>query len=59
MLEALEKQKLSDQWQEKQFIPHPTTWLSQGRWEDEIETIHEDKPAMTLEAIEERNRNVG
>lgn len=20
---------------EKQFIPHPTTWLSQGRWEDE------------------------
>lgn len=20
---------------EKQFIPHPTTWLNQGRWEDE------------------------
>jgi len=22
---------------EKRFIPHPTTWLSQGRWDDEVE----------------------
>ena len=22
---------------EKQFIPHPSTWLNQRRWEDEIE----------------------
>jgi hypothetical protein len=20
---------------EEQFIPHPTTWLSEGRWEDD------------------------
>lgn len=23
---------------ETQYIPHPTTWLNQGRWEDEYET---------------------
>ena len=33
------------QWQKQngQFIPHPTTWLNQERWEDDIESIsHED-----------------
>ena len=24
-------------WGDKQFIPHPSTWLNQKRWEDEIE----------------------
>lgn len=23
--------------EERQFIPHPSTWLNQGRWEDEYE----------------------
>lgn len=23
------------QWDDPQFIPHPRTWLSQGRWDDE------------------------
>ena len=22
-----------------QFVPHPTTWLNQRRWEDEVDTI--------------------
>lgn len=35
MLDAIERQKQSDQWQEPKFIPHPTTWLNQRRWEDE------------------------
>lgn len=35
ILFALEKQKQSRQWQDKQFIPHATTWLNQRRWEDE------------------------
>lgn len=38
ILEALEAQ--SQAWaasgQEFCFIPHPTTWLNQGRWEDEL-----------------------
>lgn len=38
MLAAIEAQKRSDQWQRDggQYIPHPSTWLNQGRWEDEV-----------------------
>ena len=37
MIEAVERQKRSDQWSKDggQFIPHPTTWLRGKRWEDE------------------------
>lgn len=36
---AVEAQCHSAQWQKDggQFIPHPKTWLSQGRWDDQIE----------------------
>lgn len=35
---AVERQKCSDQWTQNngQFIPHPATWLNQGRWDDEL-----------------------
>lgn len=38
ILNALEKQKATDQWQKSggQFIPHASTWLNGRRWEDEI-----------------------
>ena len=36
MLDAIDKQKKSNQWQEAQFIPHPTTWLHGRRWEDDV-----------------------
>lgn len=41
VLKALEAQKQSDQWQRDggKFIPHPSTWLNQKRWEDEVETF--------------------
>ena len=41
MLNAVERSKLSDQWRrdEGQYIPHPTTWLNQRRWEDEFPTV--------------------
>ncbi len=39
ILERLEKQKSQDvQWQNKQYIPLPATYLNQQRWEDEIVT---------------------
>jgi len=43
ILTAVERQKQSEQWRKDngQFIPNPTTWLNQGRWEDEVE------PAIT------------
>ena len=37
VLQALEQQKTETQWQREngRYIPHPVTWLNQGRWEDE------------------------
>ena len=43
IMEALRRYKKTKQWQEKEFIPHPTTWLNQRRWEDEIEVIEPKK----------------
>lgn len=39
ILTAIDTAKHSDQWTKDngQFIPHPTTWLNQGRWDDELE----------------------
>ena len=40
MLEAVEIAKKSKQWQKDngQYIPNPSTWLNQGRWDDELDT---------------------
>lgn len=50
MLKALEIQKQSKQWQSKEFIPHPSTYLNQRRWEDELE---EETTKEGLVAIDE------
>lgn len=44
MLRAINEQCQSDQWQKDQgqFVPHPATWLNQGRWDDEPTLIGED-----------------
>jgi phage replication O-like protein O len=38
IIKAVEKQKKSTQWKKDngQYIPHPTTWLNEGRWMDEL-----------------------
>jgi hypothetical protein len=48
MLTALDTHKRSSQWvkDDGQFIPHPYTWLNQGRWQDEIEQNRWDKIDM-------------
>lgn len=38
LLSGLERAKVSDQWR-RGYIPHPTTWLNEGRWEDEPATV--------------------
>ena len=40
LVPAVEAQKQSRQWQRDggQFVPHPATWLNQGRWDDEPES---------------------
>lgn len=48
MLEAIEKQKQSTQWQESggQYIPHPRTWLHNKRWEDEVRQTSTKAPPV-------------
>jgi hypothetical protein len=36
MLSWIEKAKRSRQWADSQFIPHPTTFLNQKRWEGDV-----------------------
>ena len=36
ILKAIEKQKVAVQWQNRQYIPYPATWINQERWTDEI-----------------------
>lgn len=36
IITSLRKQKESSQWQNLQYVPYPTTWLNQERWNDEI-----------------------
>lgn len=47
MIAAVERHKASPQWRKEggQFIPHPRTWLHQGRWQDEIEPA--EKPYVS------------
>ena len=35
MINAILKQKQSDQWSDPRYIPHPATWINGRRWEDE------------------------
>ena len=36
ILVAIQAQKQSGQWQDKQYIPNPATWLRREQWEDEL-----------------------
>lgn len=52
ILAALRWQALSEQWQRDggQFIPHPATYLNQGRWKDEQDrTIRTFQPKTQAE----------
>ena len=54
ILKAVEKQKKSKQWTDDsgQFIPYPATWLSQGRWEDELELAKERHTSYDIDELE-------
>lgn len=43
LMDGLAKWKKSEQWTKDKgrFIPHPTTWLNQERWNDEVEIKNE------------------
>lgn len=54
ILAALEKHKVSDQWTKDggQFIPHPSTWLNQRRWEDELEAAQPEEPVRQINWVD-------
>lgn len=51
ILKALEKQKKSIQWTKDngQFIPNPSTWLNQKRWEDDIPEVVNGQPGSRVQ----------
>ena len=48
MIQAIEKQKDTEQWKESggQYIPHPSTWLRGKRWQDEVTTTTKQKTVV-------------
>ena len=46
IMESLEEHKKSQQWQKDdgKFIPHPSTWLNQERWNDELKVKNNKNP---------------
>lgn len=57
MLKAIERQKMTRQWQDKQYIPNPSTWLNQGKWKDEIpdDALVGHAPQMSQKASSSRS----
>lgn len=56
IMACLEAQKRTEQWRKDggSFIPHPSTWLNDERWKDEIQTTtHELAPKRRNELTEE------
>lgn len=46
---SLDAQKKTKQWQDKNFIPHPATWLGQKRWQDEVEEYNPSNSELITE----------
>ena len=57
MIEAVEKQKQSDQWTKDggQYIPHPATWIYGKRWEDELVISQNPKPKVIAQDFQQRD----
>lgn len=58
MLAAVKRHKTSPQWRKQNgdFIPHPTTWLNQGRWDDEVASVNEVSERRKASTAETRIR---
>lgn len=55
MLRAVQQQIQSPAWRKDdgQFIPHPSTWLNQGRWQDEVSPPSTSSHAATSRKTEQ------
>ena len=52
IMTQLEKFKQTREWSNTQYIPYPSTWLNQKRWEDQIET-KEDRDKKLIEELKQ------
>lgn len=50
IIESLENWVYRGNLPEMQFIPHPTTWLNQERWQDDLEAISQNRNSSTIAA---------
>ena len=65
MVQSIREQVSSDAWKKEggQFIPHPSTWINEGRWQDES-VVHvslnagTDAAEATRRALDERDKGV-
>ena len=53
VMDALDKQRSTEQWTQDggRFIPHPSTWLNQGRWKDEDVAEEESSRAKLFAGV--------
>lgn len=56
LLTGVERSKLTAQWSDPTKIPHPSSWLNAGAWEDDIETAY---GAREREVIDSFNETLG
>lgn len=59
--EAIERARKTKQWQDRQFIPHFSTYINQRRWEDEIpedEISTFDTDDFFQSALERSNKHI-
>lgn len=56
IMDALDKQKRSEQWQKDggRYIPLPTTWLRGRRWEDQV-PVHPPGKTVSAQAYNQRS----
>lgn len=55
IIPALEKFKACQQWQDKQYIPNPDTWIRNQRWEDEIIVEQAKKEFTPIQTTDKKN----
>ena len=60
ILASVEAYKQTDQWKRDggQFIPHPSTWLNQRRWEDDLGTLKRESTSERIQRIVDRTKQV-
>ena len=51
IMSSLKVQKKTKQWQNPEYIPHPSTWLNQERWNDEVIVPSEKKNNSKYDGI--------